>query len=756
MNELKIIAMVEGIIYQNGENGYTVCDVGNEDDGLFTAVGYMPYINEGERVELTGNWTTHPDYGEQFLVSSYLTDLPVEENEIIKYLSSGAVAGVGAATAKNLVAHFGEKTLEIMLNEPTRMIEIKGISPKRAEKIHQSFAELQSVQAIVIFLQQFNISPSVAMRVQKVYGQQAVEKIKQNPYLLTDMPDPVSFKTADSIAFFYGFEKNNPLRIKHGIKSILMNAAYTAGHTYLPMPVLVKESARALTISEEEAQNGINELALAHVVYLENGQEGARCVPQSFYTAENYVARRLCSMSIKNPAYSTSGIDIKEIIEKAEDDCRIILAPEQLKAVETAIESSCMVITGGPGTGKTTIIKAIIKVMESLSQKIALTAPTGRAAKRMSEVTGCEAKTIHRLIGIRPDGDGTKATHNENDPLSEDVIIADEASMIDISLMSALLHAIKPGAKLILCGDANQLPSVGPGNVLKDIIASGAVESISLSHIFRQARESLIVMNAHRINNGEMPELTRTDKDFFFMARRNPVSIVTTITQLYSNRIPRSYGIDPVSKIQVLTPSKKGTAGTRSLNQELQHELNPPDILKAEYERGKTTFRVGDKVMQIKNDYDIAWIRENGEVGQGIFNGDIGIIESISLKDKVMTILFDEDKEVEYPFVNLDKLELAYASTVHKSQGSEFPVVIIAASSFAPMLMTRNLLYTAVTRAKDMVIIVGSAEEIAKMVKNNNQHKRYTGLCERMRGIMLTACEQTVESFEKNEDGETE
>lgn len=753
MREIKIIAMVEEIIYQNVENGYTVCDMGNEEEGLFTAKGYMPFINEGERVELTGEWTNHPEYGEQFSVIGYITLLPEDENEILKYLSSGAVAGVGAATAKNLVAHFGAKTLQVMLNEPSRMTEIKGISPKRADKIHKSFSELQSVQAIVIFLQQFSINPSVALRVQKAYGSHAVEKLKQNPYLLTDMPDPVSFKIADKIAYFQGFAKNHPLRIKHGIKSILINAAYTGGHTYLYMNMLIKEATVKLGISVEDAENGINELALVHEVFIEDAPDGKRCVPAVFYAAENYVARRLVGMSISEPVYNIENCDVLKSIEEAGEDGGITLAEEQIKAVETSVNSSCMVITGGPGTGKTTIIKAIIGVMEKLSQKVVLTAPTGRAAKRMSEVTGCEAKTIHRLIGLKPEGHSTKTLHNEDNPLDEDVIIADEASMIDIQLASALLHAIKPGAKLILCGDANQLPSVGPGNFLRDVIDSGAVPVISLKHIYRQARESLIVMNAHSVNNGELPELRARDKDFFFIPERLGENITTVITSLYHTRLPNKYGINPISRIQVLSPSKKGAAGIINLNKELQHAMNPPDILKAEYERGNIIFRVGDKVMQIKNDYDITWMRENGEVGQGIFNGDIGIIESISMRDKVMTILFDEDKEVEYPFQNTDKLELAYASTVHKSQGSEFPIVIIAVDSFAPMLMYRNILYTAITRAKDMVVIVGRGDQIARMVKNNDNRNRFTALSERMSNIVKLMSEQTELKEEETDNG---
>lgn len=748
MDEIRIEGTVIEIIYQNPDNGYTVCEIENEEEGMFTATGYMPYLSAGESIALFGRWVEHPDYGEQFKTERYESVLPTDETAILKYLSSGVVQGIGEATAKNLIAHFGSETLEIMLNNPSRLSEIRGISPKKAEKIGAAFLELQSMQGIVMYLQQFNIGASVAMRVQKALGRSAVERIKANPYILTDMVDGIGFKTADEIAFFQGMPKNSPLRIKHGVKFLLMNAAYVSGHTYLLQNELAADASKRLGVTWEEAQNGIAELVVSHSVYLEDSPEGKRCVLGIFYSAESYVARRLASMSVTEPKHMTDRAKVEEIMAKAEEMSGIELAPEQKAAVMTAAEKSCMVITGGPGTGKTTIIKTIISVMHSLEQEIALAAPTGRAAKRMSEVTGCDAKTIHRLLGMKPSDEEAKYTHDENDPLEADVVIVDEASMIDILLCSALLKAIKPGAKLILCGDADQLPSVGPGNVLRDIIASEIVPTISLQHIFRQAQESLIVVNAHRINHGEMPFMGEKDKDFFYLKRHSPEIITQTVTELYKVRLPRTYGIDPISKVQVLSPSKKGGAGTVALNAELQFAMNPPDMLKTEYRYGSTTFRVGDKVMQIKNDYDIMWIRENGEIGTGIFNGDMGIIESMSLKDKTMTILFDEDKEVEYPFANLDKLELAYAVTVHKSQGSEFSVVILPVCSFAPMLMYRNLLYTAVTRARDMVIIVGRAEEVARMVRNNEQHTRYTGLRGKLAAIK-NMFETDIQTYEQ-------
>ena len=731
MEDIKIVGVVTEIIYQNPDNSYTVCEIESEEEGIFAATGYMPYLSVGETVALSGRWVEHADYGEQFKAESYETLLPTDEDAILRYLSSGIVAGVGAATAKNLVAHFGKDTLEIMLNSPERLSEIRGISPKRAEKISAAFLEIQSTQGIVIYLQQFNIGATVAMRAQKMLGRHALEKIKENPYILVDGVEGVGFKTADSIAFYQGMPKNSPVRIKHGIKYLLSEAAFKSGHTYLLKDVLTDAAAKMLDVSPDEAADGITSLALINSVYIEQTDRGERVSLALFHSAETQVARRLSSMVHSLPKIIPTRQEIDEVIAKVGNEKGIELAPEQRDAVVMAAERSCMVITGGPGTGKTTILRVIIELMDKMSMKIALAAPTGRAAKRISELTGRDAKTIHRLLGMKPSEGEDSFCYDEGNPLDSDVIIVDEASMIDILLMKALLSAIKPGAKLVLCGDADQLPSVGPGNVLRDIIASGKIKTIALKNIFRQAEASLIVTNAHKINRGEMPTLDKKDMDFFFLSRKGGEIITQTVTELYKTRLPKSYKVDAISKIQVLSPSKKGAAGTIALNKELQFAMNPPDILKAEYAHGGTVFRVGDKVMQIKNDYDIIWTRADGEVGSGVFNGDMGIIESISLKDKLMTVIFD-DKEVEYPFANLDRLELAYAITVHKSQGSEFPIVILPVTAFAPMLMCRNILYTAVTRAQELVVMVGRAEEVEKMVKNNLRHKRYTSLSEKI------------------------
>jgi len=733
-NIFQISGSVEEIIYTNTENGYTVCEIDSVREGLFTATGYMPYLNEGDSVILSGEWVNHPDYGEQFKVVGYEMTMPATEDAIFKYLASGIVKGIREVTAKKLVEKFGRDTLDIMLNDPVRLSEIKGISKKKALEVGENFAKLQAVQGIVMFLQQYGVSANAAIKVHKTLGYSAVEKIKENPYILADKVDGISFKTADNIAFVMGIPKNSTERIKAGVKFILTSAAYVSGHTFLPKDLLIEDAAYNLQITEDEAENAISALMLEHDLYEDDIGGKKVCYLSEFMSAEEYVSRRLASLSVIEQKFGMSEEEAQVVIDEIEHEENVSLAYEQRSAVLAALKSSCVVITGGPGTGKTTTINAIIRLMKKLNLSIALAAPTGRAAKRMSEVTGMEAKTIHRLLGVVLETEN-KFQHDASNPLKEDVIILDEVSMIDINLMYSVLSAVKSGARVIFSGDSDQLPSVGPGNVLRDIISSELIPVIRLERIFRQAEESLIVVNAHKINHAEMPELGAKNKDFFFLGRNGTESVAATIADLYKNRLPKSYGVNPISTIQVLSPSKKGAAGTVQLNKTLQHAVNPPDALRAEYTYGQTTFRVGDKVMQVKNNYDIPWMRENGEHGNGLFNGDMGIISEISVKDKIMTIIFDEDKEVEYQFAYLDELDLAYAVTVHKSQGSEFPMVIIPMCNFAPALMCKNLLYTAVTRAKTMVILVGSQQCVERMVKGDNSAQRYTGLSEKIKLI---------------------
>ncbi|MCI5604764.1 MAG: ATP-dependent RecD-like DNA helicase [Clostridia bacterium] len=730
---ITVTGTVEEIIYTNSDNGYMICDVDSPDEGLFTATGYMPYISEGESVALSGNWTTHPDYGEQFRVSYYETVLPTDEEAILKYLSSGIVAGIREATAKKLIEHFGNDVLSIMLRDPERMAEIKGISKEKAKKIGEAFAELQSMQGIVMFLQKYNVSANAAVKVHNTLGTRAIDIIKENPYVLADRVEGISFKVSDTIAFNMGLPKNSILRIRTGIKYILQNAAYTSGHTYLPKQVLIEHATYSLKVEEHEVEAAIADLLSTRDIFLDNVENTEVYYLFAYYEAEYYVARRLSSMANHIPKYTMNEQKTEEAIKEIEAENEITLAAEQKNAIRTALSADCMVLTGGPGTGKTTTVNAIIQMLEKLKLSISLAAPTGRAAKRLTQLTGHEAKTIHRLLGTQVSSEGFHTfTHNEENTLKSEVIILDEVSMIDISLMSSFLKAVKHGAKLILVGDADQLPSVGPGNVLRDIISCGTVSVIRLDKIFRQAEESLIIVNAHKINHGELPDLGVKSSDFFFLRRQTPEQVSFTVVDLFKNRLPKSYGVNPISHIQVLSPTKKGLAGTVNLNKIIQSHVNPYDETRPEHIYGGTVFRVGDKVMQIKNNYDMIYSRENGENGMGIFNGDMGIIASISERDKCMTIIFDEDKEVEYPFVGLDELDLAYAITVHKSQGSEFPMVIMPVCSFAPMLMNRNLLYTAVTRAKEMVVLVGNEKIIQRMTQSNQFEERFTGLNEKL------------------------
>lgn len=725
------------IIYANEENGYTVCEIYDSLDGDFIATGYMPYINEGESIELKGRWVMHPEYGEQFSVVEYKTVLPTDKKAILQYLSSGIIPGIREITAKKIVDAFGDDVFNILLNFPEKLSEIKGITKAKAMGFGEEFKKLQSVTEIVLFLQQFNISTKLAASVHRMLGSDAVNKIKKNPYVLCNNIDRITFKTSDNIANTLGIAKNSPDRIGAFIKYTLMTAAYSGGHSYLPKNILIEHITTHLEVSEDEAENALTALSLQKDLFIDTVKNESVCYLMSLLTSELYIARRIFSLSCADQKTVLTETDAQKIIDEIQAEQGIILANEQREAVLLSATKGCMVITGGPGTGKTTTLNTIIKLMEYMGLKISLAAPTGRAAKRLSEVSGVEARTIHRLLGVvRNDSDyNVTFSKNETNPLSADVVIVDEMSMLDIPLMNSLLRAVKPGAKLIMVGDYDQLPSVGPGNVLRDIINSDVIPVVKLEHIFRQAQESMIVVNAHRINKGDMPILKNDDSNFFFMQRETPTLIAQTIAQLYKIRLPHTYNINPVTSIQILSPSRKGITGTHSLNALIQSEINPPDYMKGEYARGNTIFRVGDKVMQIKNNYDIEWIKDNGEEGTGIFNGDIGVIQKVSPMDKKLYIVFDDDKNVLYDFANIDELELAYAITVHKSQGNEFPFVIIPISSFSPFLMYKNLLYTAITRAKQMVILVGTKENIVKMIKNNTKSNRYSGLLEKLTNI---------------------
>lgn len=733
--ELKIEGMVEEIIFSNDDNGYTVCVISSDDNGVFTATGYMPQLAEGEYISVIGEWTQHASYGEQFKVGYYEKVLPSDEQSALVYLSSGIIPGIRETTAKHILAEFGTEVFNVMLTDPKRLSVVKGISEKKALEIGKAFGELQYMQTLVMFLQRYNISPNLAAKVYKAVGDDAVERIRENPYILSDRVNGITFKTCDRIAAEMNLPHNNPDRIRAGIKYLLTGAAYTSGHTYLPRADIVRMSAESLGITREEAENGMSELIASKDIFADIIGDTDVCYLCTMYTNESRLARKLTALRHHKSKYTMSEEEAEEIIQEIEKENDITLAPEQREAVFSALESGVMVLTGGPGTGKTTTINTIIAVMESLNLDILLAAPTGRAAKRLREVTGRKAQTIHRLLKAVPGDDSEQQTFEfgEGNPLEADVIIIDEMSMVDVSLMSALLSAVPAEARVILSGDADQLPSVGAGNVLHDIIACGDIPVTRLEKIFRQAEESLIVVNAHNINRGVYPDLRVRDNNFFFLSRPSVGDISRTIAQLCAKRLPDSYGVSAAEDIQVLSPMKKGEAGVINLNKVLQECINPPQTGKREYQYGHTIFREGDKVMQTRNDYDLVWEKsDTRESGSGVFNGDMGLIQSIDTKGKTIKVMFDEERLVEYDFTRLDEIELSYAVTVHKSQGSEFPIVVMAVYRCAPMLMCRNLFYTAVTRAKSMVVLVGDATAVYAMVDNNTERERYSGLRERI------------------------
>ncbi|MBE7024557.1 MAG: ATP-dependent RecD-like DNA helicase [Ruminococcaceae bacterium] len=731
---LVIEGIVQEIIFQNIANGYTVCDI--DVEGVFsTAVGIMPGIAPGEGVRLTGRWTTHAEYGEQFRVETCEKILPTGEMQILQYLSSGIIKGVGPATAQKIVDKFGKEALEVIRDDPDRLATIKGISRKKAEEMQISLMEKQAVQNVVMFLQPYGVTPNFAVRVFRKFGPSTVTLIEQNPYALCEV-EGIGFKTADKIAMQMGADITGESRLKNGVKYVLTE--YSAGgHTYLPEELLVRSSAEILGVDEALVQNVITGMLLEGVLIQEAGDTGRNLYLPAFFHAEMGVARRL--YTIMHTGQTGLGIPMEAAVHTAERRAGITLSEEQRNACFMVMQNGASVITGGPGTGKTTVINAIIEIMTAADASVTLCAPTGRAAKRMAETCGMEAKTIHRLLELNFSGDGERQTfgRNEENPLDEDVIIVDEMSMVDVLLMYALLRAMKPGARLIMVGDADQLTSVGAGDVLRDILQSGTVPVCRLTDIYRQAAESMIVVGAHKINAGEAPEVNRKDKDFFLMHREDAEGILQTICDVCAVRLPRAYGLDPLKQIQVISPSRKSALGINVLNKALQARLNPPAPGKQEKPMQDWCFREGDKVMQVRNNYDIAWRNPDSEEGgNGVFNGDVGRIYSINQKGRYLEVLFDEERLVRYDFTELEDLEMAYAVTVHKSQGSEFDAVVIPMFPCAPQLMCRNLLYTAVTRAKKLVILVGRESVMHTMIANNRQIERYSGLAGKIRGMI--------------------
>ena len=735
MNSIK--GYVEHIVYRNEENGYTVFNLNNED-GEVTCIGSFHYIDEGELLKLTGEYTTHKLYGMQFRVESCEVCEPEDLISIEKYLGSGAIKGIGAALAGKIVKKFKEDTFRVIEEEPERLVEIKGISERKAREISVQIEEKKDMRQAMLYLQKYGISATLAAKIYQHYGQNVYHVIEENPYQLADHISGVGFKIADEIASRVGIHKDSDYRIRSGIFYTILQSV-GEGHIYLEQEVLLRRAGELLRVEIQDIEKYLMDLAIEKKIVMKNEEGGMRVYSSHYYYMEMNVARMLHDLSIENKVEET---EVKQRLLAIEESTGLCLDEMQRTAVLKAVRYGIMVLTGGPGTGKTTTINAMIRFFESEGLDILLAAPTGRAAKRMTEATGYEAQTVHRLLEVsgNPEDDSINGfQRNEENPLETDVIIIDEVSMLDLPLMSALLKAVIPGTRLILVGDCNQLPSVGPGSVLKDIIDSRCFSVVMLTKIFRQAEESDIIVNAHKINRGEEVSLDNKSRDFFFLKRQDADVIISVVITLIRNKLPKYVEADPYD-IQVLTPMRKGLLGVDRLNGILQEYLNPPESGKSEKEYGDRLFREGDKVMQIKNNYQLEWrikTRRGMTIdnGMGIFNGDMGIIKKINNYEETMTVEYDEHREVKYPYSLLEELELAYAITIHKSQGSEYPAVVIPLLQGPMQLYHRNLLYTAVTRARRCVTLVGSDQVFQKMIRNTNEHKRNTSLEKRIREL---------------------
>ncbi len=723
---------IDHIIYRNADNGYTVLVLIYEEEEI-TCVGFFSDIAEGENIEAKGEYTDHPTYGRQFKVASFEEKAPEDIMAIERYLGSGAIRGIGIALAARIVRRFKEDTFRIIEEEPERLAEVKGISEHKAMEIADQVNAKKDLRQAMIFLQQYGIHMNLAVKIYKTYGQEIYRILKENPYQLADDMEGVGFRTADEIAAKVGIRTDSDFRIRSGIQYALLQAS-GEGHTYLPMEALTKRTSALLDIEPEYIEKHYMNLAMDRKIIMRQVKDTTQIYSAGFFYMEANSATMLKQLNIR---YDVSDAEITQRIHAIEKQTDIELDEHQVEAVKEAVRSGVLVITGGPGTGKTTTINTIIRYFEMEGLDIFLAAPTGRAAKRMSETTGFEARTIHRMLELNGGVEGNAGfERNENNPLETDVIIIDEMSMVDISIFYALLKAVAAGTRLILVGDINQLPSVGPGSVLKDIIDSQQFNTVMLTKIFRQASTSDIIVNAHKINRGEEVSLDNKSMDFFFLKRYDADKIINVTLQLILQKLPKFVDASEYD-IQVLTPMRKGLLGVERLNGILQQYVNPPDKTKTEKEYNGTIFREGDKVMQMKNNYQLEWeIRSKYglsiEKGTGIFNGDMGIIQQINEFAETMTIAFDENRMVEYSFKLLDELELAYAITIHKSQGSEYPAVVIPLLTGPRMLLNRNLLYTAVTRAKKCVTLVGNDETFEMMIQNTAELKRYSGLRDRL------------------------
>ncbi|TCK93372.1 exodeoxyribonuclease V alpha subunit [Natranaerovirga hydrolytica] len=729
----QIEGYVEQIIYKNEENGYTVLSL-VEDIEELTCVGYFDDINEGEYLKAEAKIKTHHTYGEQYQIQSYQIAMPTNVKAIEKYLSSGIIKGIGPSLAKKIVTKFKKDTFRIIEEEPERLAEIKGITEKKARSIAEIFEEKREMRQAMLFLQDYKISTNLGIKIYKAYGDKLYQIIQTNPYQLAEDIEGIGFKLADEIAFKLGIDSHADFRVQSGI-NYLLNQSGLEGHTYLPKEMLIQKAIDLLQVPVPSIENTLINMQINKQLIQKDIQGQTVVYALMYHYMELSIARKLFDL---NETYQVTHEEhIQNKIKEIEKDTNIQLDQVQKKAVKEAAENGIFVITGGPGTGKTTTINTIIEYFKSEGLEVLLAAPTGRAAKRMTETTGYEAQTIHRLLEITYSSDGNQSglrfEKNEDNPLEADVIIIDEMSMVDINIMHHLLKAIMPGTRLILVGDVNQLPSVGPGNILKDIINSDKLKVIKLTKIFRQAIQSTIVVNAHKINEGQNIELNNKSKDFFYIKRFHPDRILEEMKTLVKDRLPKFSGHNIFNGIQILTPMRKGIIGTQLLNNEIQEIVNPKSKDKQEKEYRQVIFREGDKIMQIKNNYQMVWQIKNKlnyviEEGTGIYNGDMGLIQEINHYSEKVTVLFEDGKQVAYEFNQLDELELAYSITIHKSQGSEYPIIIIPILNGPSMLLNRNLLYTAVTRAKKYVILIGDDKTIQKMIQNEREARRYSSL----------------------------
>lgn len=733
---MELRGQVEGIIYQNEVNSYTIANLETETEEI-TIVGYLPFIVEGDSLKVIGNYVEHKEYGTQFKVTTFEKIMPENVESLEKYLASGAIKGVGEATAKRIIKTFGEETINILKNEPKKLALVKGISEEKAQKISDDFVENQEMWKIVGFLEKFHIGAQNAKKVYEKLGVSSIEKIKEDPYLLVDIAKGVDFRQIDQMAIRIGITPDNNRRVQTGIKYGLIRSTNN-GNSCVLETNLIEYVQSLLDVNSETIEDNLIELKTKGEIVYELRENEEWVYLARFYETEQEIAYRLRKLEQSKNIKEIKNIEAA--LKKIEKESEIELSEKQKEAIEEINKNNVLIITGGPGTGKTTIIKTIIDIYENRGKKVILAAPTGRAAKKMTEATGKEASTLHRLLCIgKLDDDGIYQRHDEfqGEPIDADVIVVDELSMVDMFVMNYLLKCVYQGTKLVLVGDIDQLPSVGPGSVLKDLIESETIQTVHLDKIFRQAAKSKIILNAHRVNKGE-PFLGKedieqeTNQDFFYIKHKTQEEILKEVISLCTGRLEKFGNYDFFQNIQILTPTKKGLLGTKELNKELQAYLNPNLDGRPEKSNSGAIYRTGDRIMQIKNNYDMTWDRENDdgttEYGEGIFNGEFGTITKISEKDKVVEVKFDDNKVAWYEFSELDQIEHSYAITIHKSQGSEFDVVIMVAPVAAPMLLTRNLLYTGITRAKKLLIIIGTDNVVDYMIQNVDSKKRNTGL----------------------------